>query len=67
VLPAGERHHIEENRTEVADNILEIVNPAAYGNPQNVLSYTTESLRKIAGKLGEEGINVSQVTGWQDT
>jgi hypothetical protein len=41
---------------------LEIVNPATYGNSQEVLSYTTESLRKIAGKLREDGIEVNQVT-----
>ncbi|MDR2435123.1 MAG: hypothetical protein LBD47_11235 [Treponema sp.] len=58
----GGRHLIEENHPEVVDKILEIVNPVTYGNPQNVLSYTTESLRKTAGKLSEEGINVSYVT-----
>jgi hypothetical protein len=58
----GGRHLIEENRPEVVGKILEIVNPVTYGNPQKVLSYTTESLRKIAGKLSEAGINVSYVT-----
>jgi hypothetical protein len=53
---------VEENRPEVVDKILEIVNPTTYGNPQRVLPYTTESLRKTAGKLSEDGIKASQVT-----
>jgi hypothetical protein len=61
-VSGGGRHRIEENRPEVAGKILEIVNLATYGNPQNVLSYTTESLRKIAGALSEAGIKVSYVT-----
>jgi hypothetical protein len=58
----GGRPLVEENRPEVVERILEIVNPTIYGNPQKVLSYTTESLRKIAGKLSEYGIKASHVT-----
>jgi hypothetical protein len=53
---------VEENRPEVVEKILEIVNRATYGNPEKVLSYTTESLRKIANTLSEKGIKVSYVT-----
>ena len=60
--PGGGRHLMEENRPEVVEKILEIVNRATYGNPQKVLSYTTESLRKIAGTLNENGIKASYVT-----
>jgi hypothetical protein len=58
----GGRHLIEKDRPEVVDRILGIVNLATYGNPQKVLSYTTESLRKITEKLSRGGITVSHVT-----
>jgi hypothetical protein len=59
----GGRPLAEENRPEIAEKILEIVNPTTCGNPQKVLSYTTESLRKTAGKLSEDGIKAICVTG----
>jgi hypothetical protein len=58
----GGRPPVEENRPQVVEKILEIVNPATCGNPQKVLLYTTESLRKTAGKLSEDGIKASCVT-----
>jgi len=58
----GGRHRVEENDDTIVKAILDIVDAATYGNPMNVLSYTTESLRKIAEKLAEKGINVSHVT-----
>jgi hypothetical protein len=61
-VSVGGRHFIEDNHPEAADRSLEIVNPATNGNPQEVLSYTTESLRKTADKSSEDGIKASHVT-----
>jgi hypothetical protein len=55
----GGRRLIEKEHPEAVDKILEIVNAATYGNPEKVLSYTTESLRKPAGQLGKKGIAMS--------
>jgi hypothetical protein len=53
---------MEKDHPEAADKILETVNAATYGNPEKVLSCTTESLRKTAGQSGKKGIAVSYVT-----
>jgi len=53
---------IEEKHPDIREKIKAIVDNSTYGNPMRVLSYTTESLRKIAQKLKLDSINVSHVT-----
>lgn len=53
---------VEEKYPDIRDKIKAIVDNSTYGNPMRVLSYTTESLRKIAQKLKLCSINVSHVT-----
>jgi hypothetical protein len=52
----------EDKNPDIWDRIQSIVDSSTYGNPMRVLSYTTESLRKIERKLKNDGINVSHVT-----
>jgi hypothetical protein len=52
----------EDKNPDIRDRIQKIVDGSTYGNPMRVLSYTTESLRKIARKLNDDGIIVSYVT-----
>lgn len=58
----GGRHFIETNNPLIADKILEIVEPKTFGNPLKILSYTTESLRKISDKLTQQGLKISHTT-----
>jgi hypothetical protein len=59
----GGRWAVEEHYPEIRDHISGIVDASTYGDPGRVLSWTTESLRKIAdGLLKRHGIKVSHVT-----
>lgn len=58
----GGRHFIETNNPIIADKILEIAEPKTFGNPTKILSYTTESLRKISDKLTQQGLKISHTT-----
>jgi hypothetical protein len=58
----GGPKYIEEKHPDIEEKIQKIVDGATYGNPMRVLSYTTESMRKIAEELKDEGINISHVT-----
>ena len=58
----GGAKHIEEKCPDIQERIKAIVDGATYGNPMRILSYTTESLRKIAETLKDGGISVSHVT-----
>jgi transposase len=53
---------VEEKHPDIAERIRKIVDGSTYGNPERVLSYTTESLRKIEVELESQGINVSYKT-----
>ncbi len=53
---------IEEKYPDIKEKILKIVDGSTYGNPERVLSYTTESLRKIEIELESQGIKVSYKT-----
>jgi hypothetical protein len=56
----GGRHSVEDNIPDIQEKIHEIVDASTYGPPEKVLSWTTESLRKIQTRLLKEyGINVS--------
>lgn len=47
----GGRKAIETSYPDISKRVLEIVEGATYGNPENPLSWTTESLRKIKDAL----------------
>ena len=58
----GGRNYVEEKYPDIEGKIQEIVDGSTYGNPERVLSYTTESLRKIESELKSQGVNVSYKT-----
>jgi hypothetical protein len=58
----GGRKYVEENQPDIIERIRAIIDDETYGDPQRVISYTTESQRNIAKKLGEQGIKVSYTT-----
>jgi len=58
----GGRNYVERNYPCIEDIIREIIDNRTYGDPTRVLSYTTESLRKITQKLSEQDIEVGHVT-----
>jgi transposase len=58
----GGPKYIEEKRPDIKERILKIVDGSTYGNPERVLSYTTESLRKIETELKLQGITASYKT-----
>jgi hypothetical protein len=53
---------LEEKYPNVKEKVRKIVDGSTYGNPERVLSYTTESLRKIEIELESQGIKVSDKT-----
>ena len=44
----GGRKRVEAHNTDLHEMVKRIVDDSTYGNPENPLSWTTESLRKIA-------------------
>ena len=58
----GGRKNTEANYPGIEGEIREIVDGKTYGDPARVLSYTTESLRKIQAELEKRGIKVGHVT-----
>jgi hypothetical protein len=58
----GGRKYVESNYPGIEEKILKIIDGKTYGDPMRVLSYTTESLRKIQMKLEKDGIFVGYVT-----
>lgn len=54
---------LEEKHPDIQKHVQEIVDDSTYGNPEKVLSWTTESLRSIQKTLaGNYGIKASHVT-----
>ena len=53
---------IQEKHPDIEEKIRKLVDGSTYGNPERVLSYTTESLRKIANELRHQGVSVSHET-----
>jgi transposase len=53
---------VEEKHPDIEERIRKIVDGSTYGNPERVLSYTTDSLRKIETELASQGITVSYKT-----
>jgi hypothetical protein len=58
----GGRNYVEEQYPGIEESIRKIIDGTTYGDPERVLSYTTESLRKIELELKAQGINVSYKT-----
>jgi hypothetical protein len=58
----GGRKYVESNYPDIEERIRRIVDGKTYGNPMRVLSYTTESLRKIQAELESDNVFVGHVT-----
>jgi transposase len=58
----GGRNYIKEKYPDLEGKVRELVDGSTYGNPERILSYTTESLRKIESELESRGIGVSYKT-----
>jgi hypothetical protein len=58
----GGRSYVEEKYPDIEERIRKLIDGSTYGNPERVLSYTTESLRKIKSELESQEINVSHET-----
>ena len=58
----GGRSFVESNYPDVEEKIRKIIDGKTYGDPMRVLSYTTESLRKIQAELEKDSIYVGHVT-----
>jgi len=58
----GGRKYIEEKHPDIEEKIRKLIDGSTYGNPERILSYTTESYRKIAEELKNQGIQVGHVT-----
>jgi len=52
----------EEKYPDIEERIRKIVDGSTYGNPEQILSYTTESLRKIECELKAQNVDVSHET-----
>ena len=60
--PGGGRKFIKEKNPEITDEILKIVEASTFGNPENPLSYTTKSTRKIEKVLNARGYEIGSNT-----
>jgi len=58
----GGRNYVEDDYPDIEERICKLIDGSTYGNPERVLSYTTESLRKIKRELELHGIDVSHET-----
>ena len=56
------RKYVESNYPNIEEVIRKIIDGKTYGDPTRVLSYTTESLRKIKAELEKGDIFVGHVT-----
>jgi len=58
----GGRKSIEVTHPSIEDEIRRLIDGSTYGNPERVLSYTTESLRKIENELNNRGVKIGRTT-----
>ena len=58
----GGRNYVVANYPGIEERIRKLIDGSTYGSPERVLSYTTESLRKIKSELESQGISVSHET-----
>jgi len=56
----GGRKPIEVTQPNVEEEIRKLVDGSTYKDPERVLSYTTESLRKLEVVLGNKGIKIGR-------
>ncbi|MCL2087842.1 MAG: ISAzo13 family transposase [Oscillospiraceae bacterium] len=56
----GGRKAIEIKHPNIEDEIRRLVDGSTYGDPERVLSYTTESLRKIEEELNKRNIKIGR-------
>jgi hypothetical protein len=56
----GGRKSVEITHPYIEDEIRRLVDGSTYGNPERVLSYTTESLRKLEVELKHKGIQIGR-------
>jgi hypothetical protein len=56
----GGRKPIEITHPNIEEEIRRLVDGTTYGDPERVLSYTTESLRKIENELHSKGIKIGR-------
>lgn len=58
----GGRKKVREKQPEIVEEIEKIVENSTFGNPENPLSYTTKSTRKIEKMLNGKGYDVKSDT-----
>ena len=58
----GGRNYVEDKYPDIINKIRVIIDDETYGDPTKVISYTTESQRKIAKELSAQGITVNYRT-----
>jgi hypothetical protein len=58
----GGRKAIKTTNPNIEEEIRKLVDRATYGDPERVLSYTTESLRKIENELNRKGIKIGRTS-----
>ena len=56
--PGGGRKNLKEKYPEIPEMIERVVSGETFGNPENPLTYTTKSTRKIKQILNEQGCEI---------
>ncbi len=56
----GGRKPVEITHPNIEDEIRRLVDGSTYGDPERILSYTTESLRKIESELKSRAITIGR-------
>ena len=56
------RKTIGQKYSNIQDEIEQIIGSSTSGNPENILLWTTKSLRNIERALGEKGFDISHDT-----
>jgi len=58
----GGRKYVKDDHPDIEGRIRKLIDGSTYGDPERVLSYTTESLRKIKRELELRGVDISHET-----
>jgi len=56
--PGGGRKNLKEKHPQIPNLIKQIISDSTFGNPQNPLTYTTKSTRKIKQLLNQAGYTI---------
>jgi hypothetical protein len=59
-VEGGGRKSIKKTHPNIEEEIRGLIDGSTYGDPERVLSYTTESLRKIEVELNSKGIKIGR-------